>query len=311
MMIRIRKKIPYLFGFLVVLLLIVYQSAIIVPEGHSALLLQSNKLVRNTQGQHFVLKPGLHFKIPFLVQSLLLDHRLQTLTFKESAYSRLAGQPIAVDYYANWRIDNPAAYYQHTQNNLSQANLLILKQITALFQDKQQASTPFSERILHGSATQLNTVISTANKSLNAVGIRIVDIGFKQMQLSAEANAVLLNNMSTEQENMAVAQRANGKANAELIHVTADNSVSLLLAKAEEEAAKIRATGEAEAAKLYNQAYHKNPEFASFYLNLQAYQNGFTPSSMDNFLVLNAKNDLLNNLTNARHTTGKAFKLKI
>jgi membrane protease subunit HflC len=137
-----------------------------------------------------------------------------------------------------------------------------------------------------------------------------VDIGFKQMQPSAAADAVLLNNMSSEQENMAMAQRANGKANAELIHLTADNSVSLILAKAEEEAAQIRAEGEAEAAKIYNLAYHKNPEFASFYLNLQAYQNGFTLSAKHNFLLLNAKSDLLNNSENSRRTAGKPFKLK-
>ncbi|MGB8285934.1 MAG: protease modulator HflC [Candidatus Aquirickettsiella gammari] len=309
MMIRIRKKIHLLLGFLVALLFIIYQSAIIVPEGHSALLLQSGRLVRNTHGQHAVLKPGLHFKIPFLVQSLRLDNRLQTLTFQESAYSSLiAGKPIAVDYYANWRIANPATYYQYTKNNLPQVNLLIQQQITALFQDKR-ASVPFSELILHDS-TQLNAAISSANKKLDAAGIRIVDIGFKQMQPSAAADAVLLNNMSSEQENMAMAQRANGKANAELIHLTADNSVSLILAKAEEEAAQIRAEGEAEAAKIYNLAYHKNPEFASFYLNLQAYQNGFTLSAKDNFLLLNAKSDLLNNSENSRRTAGKPFKLK-
>ncbi|MFM2322417.1 MAG: protein HflC [Pseudomonadota bacterium] len=308
-MIHIRKKIHLLLGLLVALLWIIYQSVLIVPEGYSALLLQSNKLVSHRQGQHLDLKPGLHFKIPFLVQPLLLDNRLQTLTFKESAYSSLAGKPIAVDYYANWRIDNPSAYYQHTQNNLPQVNLLILKQITRLFQN-QQASLPLSELILHGPALQLNAAIAAVNKQLDEAGIRIIDIGFKQMQLSAAADAVLLNKMNTEQENMAVAQRANGKANAELIHVTADNSVSLILASAAEEAAKIRAQGDAKAAEIYNLAYHKNPEFASFYLNLQAYQNGFTLSAMDNFLLLNAKNDLLNNSVRTRRTTGEPFKLK-
>lgn len=309
MMIHIRKKIPLLLGFLVALLWIIYQSVLIVPEGHSALLLQSNKLVNHRQGQHLALKPGLHFKIPFLVQPLLLDNRLQTVTFKESAYSSLTRKPIAINYYANWRIDNPTAYYQHTQNNLPQVHLLILKQITTLFQN-QQLGLPLSELILRGPAMQLNTAIAAANKQLDKAGIHIVDIGFKQMQLSAAADAVLLNNMNTEQENRAIAERANGKANAELIHVTADNSVSLILATAEEEAAQIRAKGDAKAAEIYNLAYRKNPEFAAFYLKVQAYQNGFTHSTMDNFLLLNAKNDLFNNSDNIRRATGKPFKLK-
>ncbi|MGA7536151.1 MAG: hypothetical protein WBV88_02300, partial [Candidatus Rickettsiella isopodorum] len=92
----------------------------------------------------------------------------------------------------------------------------------------------------------------------------------------------LLNSMSTEQENSAITQRAEGKAHAELIRANADNSVSLILAKAKEEAAQIRAQGDAEAAKIYNKAYNKNPEFAAFYLNLQAYQQGFNQTPLLN-----------------------------
>lgn len=295
-MIILRKKIHLFLGFLACLFFIIYQSIIIVPEGHTGLLLAKEKFSHNTQESDAILKPGLHFIIPFFVHPILLDDRLQTLIFSETSDENNSSEkPITIDYFANWRISDPIRYYQQTKNNFQQIKLLIRQQIAILFNAKE-TSIPFNQLILHGSSSQLNSVQSAANKQLKTAGIKLTNIGFKQLHLSAETNAQLLNNMSIEQENIATALRAEGKTNADLIHANADNSVNLILAKAKEEAAQIRAQGDAEAAKIYNQAYNKNPEFAAFYLTLQAYQQGFNQSSMNHFLLLNTKNDPLKKL---------------
>ena len=288
-MILLRKKIHLLLGFLVCLLFILYQSVFIIPEGHSGLLLSEEKLTHNAPS---LLKPGLHFTMPFFIRPILLDNRLQTLIFSETNdENRSSEKSFTLDYFANWRISDPVRYYEHTKNNLQQIKLLITQQITTLFNNKD-TPTSFNQLLLQGSSTQIDSVLSIINKQLNTVGIKLITIGFKQLHLSADANTRLLNNMSYEQENIAIAQRAEGKAKAELIRANADNSVSLILAKAREEAAKIRAQGDAQAAKIYNQAYDKNPEFAAFYLNLEAYQQGFnTQPSMNNFLLLNTKDE--------------------
>lgn len=293
-MIILRKKLHLILGFLVCLLFIVYQSIIIVPEGHTGLLLTKEKFNHNTQEASTIFKPGLHFTILFL-RPILLDDRLQTLTFSETTNdekNNSSEKPITIDYFANWRISDPRRYYQQTKNNFQQIKLLIRQRIATLF-NTQENPIPISKLILHGSSTQLNSFLSAANKQLKSAGIKLTNIGFKQLHLSAESNAQLLNSMSTEQENIAAMLRVEGKANADLIHANADNSVKLILAKAKEQAAQIRAQGDAEAAKIYNQAYSKNPEFAAFYLTLQAYQQGFNQSSMSNFLLLNTKSDQL------------------
>lgn len=285
----LRKKIHLLLGFLACLLFILYQSATIIPEGHSGLLLSAEKLTNPAQGQDLVLKPGLHFKIPFLMRPILLDNRLQTLFFSEiTDATNLQDKPINIDYYASWRISDPVRYYKQTKNNLQEIKLLISQQIATLVNDKAT-----HQLILYGSPTQIDSVLAIVNKQLKTAGIKLIAIGFKQLHLSADANAQLLNSMSSEQENIAIAQRAEGKAKAELIRANADNSVSLILAKAKEEAAQIRAQGDADAAKIYNQAYNKNPEFAAFYLNLEAYQQGFNQSSTNNFLLLNTQDEHL------------------
>jgi modulator of FtsH protease HflC len=291
-MILLRKKIHLLLGFLVCLLFILYQSATIIPEGHSGLLLSEEKLTHNKPDS--VLKPGLHFTIPFFMRPIVLDNRLQTLIFSETNdEDNSSAKSTPVDYFVNWRISDPIQYYQQTKNNLQQIKLLINQQITTLFNNKD-IPISFNQLLLHGSSTQTDSVLSIINKQLNTAGIKLITIGFKQFHLSADANARLLNSMRNEQENITIAQRTEGQAKAELIRANADNSVSLILAKAREEAAKIRAQGDAEAAKIYNQAYDKNPDFAAFYLNLEAYQQGFNNQpSMNNFLLLNTKDEHL------------------
>lgn len=278
-MISLRNKVYLLLGLLICLLFIAYQSVIIVPEGHNGLTLSEEKSIHSDS--NLILKPGLHFIIPFFMRPILLDGRLQTLILSETSNesNNSSEQPITIDYYANWRVNDPVRYYQQTKNNFQLVKLLINKQITALFNDKD-VPISLSQLISHGSPAQIHTVLSMANKQLKTAGMQLIAIGFKQLHLSADSNARILNNMSIEQENNAAAQRALGKANAELIRTHADNAVRLILAKAREEAAKIRAQGDAEAAKIYTQAYNKNPEFAAFYLNLKAVsKQGYNNSS--------------------------------
>ncbi|TLY48071.1 MAG: protease modulator HflC [Gammaproteobacteria bacterium] len=291
-MISLRNKVHLLLGLLVCLLFIVYQSIIIIPEGHRGLLLSEEKLTHSLPNS--ILKPGLHFIIPFFMQPILLDNRLQTLILSETSdeNNNPSEKPITIDYFANWRVSDPIRYYQQTKNNFQQIKLLISQQIATLFNAKD-APMPFSQFIAHGSPAQIDAVLSIVNKQLKTTGIKLIAIGFKQLHLSADANARILDNMSIEQENRATAQHALGKANAEFIRANADSSVNLILAKAKEEAAKIRAQGDAEAAKIYNQAYNQNPEFATFYLNLKTtHQQGYNnPSFMNNFLSVNKKDE--------------------
>lgn len=265
-MISLRNKIYLLLGLLICLLFIAYQSVIIVPEGYKGLVLTEEKSIHAES--HSILKPGLHFIIPFFMRPILLDSRLQTVILSETSddSNPSSEKPIAIDYFANWRVNDPVRYYQQTKNNFQHIKLLINKQITTLFNDKDVPRS-FSQLILHGSPAQIQAVLSVANKQLKTAGIKLIAMGFKQLHLSADNNARILNDMNIEQENSAAAQRALGKANAQLIRAKAESSVNLILAKAKEQAAHIRAQGDAEAAKIYNQAYNKNPEFAAFYLN--------------------------------------------
>ena len=69
--------------------------------------------------------------------------------------------------------------------------------------------------------------------------------------------------------------RAQGQEQAEIIRAKTDASVTIQTAEAERKALTTRGEGDAEAAKIYADAYTKDPEFFSFMRSLDAYKESF------------------------------------
>lgn len=290
-----KNKIILSIVFLMCVLFLSYQSVYTVAEGHTALLEKTN--VAHTE----LLQegPGLHLKLPFFTQPEQIDLRLRSLSFKKSNLLTADAHPLVIDYYIKWKIKDPVLYYQQTHNDTQQTQQQLTHIINTQLQNACAQAT--LNTMISNNRTPIQTIQRQANKQTNALGISLVDIGFKSIDFPTEANAMLLTNRRLEQAQIALEQRAMGKANAENIRQKADNEAALQRVKATEEAALIRGQGDREAAKIYNAAYQKNPQFAAFYLNLEAYQKSFTHSSIDNnFLVLNTKDALFNIKKNLR-----------
>jgi membrane protease subunit HflC len=291
-----KNKITFILSLLILALFLSYQSVYIVEEGHTALLanLHSPSATLREQG------PGLHITLPFFSHPEQIDLRLRNLSFTESNLLSADKRPLLISYYAKWKIIDPILYYQQTHNDNQAVQQHLTQLINTLLQD-ECLHNPLNT-LLSNPNTLTQTIPIQANNQLQTLGISLIDIGFKSIDFPTEANNKLLENRRLEQAQIALEQRAMGKANAESIRLKADNAAALVLAKATEEASLIRGQGDSEAAKIYNAAYQKNPQFAAFYLNLQAYRTGLTqPSSTNNnFLVLNTKEDFFNARKNAR-----------
>lgn len=282
-----KNKIILIFSFLICALFTVYNSVYTVPEGYMALLSPSSS--KKTNHSFSLQGPGLHFKIPFFIQSIPIDTRLQSFSFKNSTLLTADKYPLVIDYYVKWHVTDPALYYLKTGNDTQQIHQRLTQEINTLLQVEYTHNT-LNDIINSKQASILNTLLTQTNIQSKALGITLIDIGFKSIDFPSEASTNLLKNMRTQQARIALEQLAIGKANAENIRIKADNQASLLLAKAKEEAAIIRSQGDATAAKIYSDAYLKNPQFAAFYLNLEAYRQGFTQSAANNnFLVLNTR----------------------
>src|SRR5690606_25870238 len=95
--------------------------------------------------------------------------------------------------------------------------------------------------------------------------------------------------MQSERRRVANERRATGTADSEKIRADAERQREVMIATAYRDAQIQRGQGDAEASRLFAEAFGKDPEFAAFYRSLEAYRASF--NSRGDLLVLDPKAD--------------------
>jgi membrane protease subunit HflC len=85
--------------------------------------------------------------------------------------------------------------------------------------------------------------------------------------------------MEAERKRVANELRSTGAAEGEKIRADADRQREVTIANAYRDAQKIKGEGDAEAARIYAEAFGKDPQFAQFYRSLDAYKASFAGKS--------------------------------
>jgi membrane protease subunit HflC len=111
------------------------------------------------------------------------------------------------------------------------------------------------------------------------LGVEVIDVRVKKIELPSEVNDSVYNRMRTERERLAQELRAEGNEIAEEIRANADKERTVILADAYKEAEITKGEGDAKATSTYAQAFNKNPEFYEFTRSLKAYQSTFENKS--------------------------------
>lgn len=275
----------------VVAAIVLWNSFYIVSQTERAVLLRFGKIVEPD------VKPGLHMKIPYVNSVRKFDARLMTLDSTTSRFLTLEKKALMVDSYAKWRVDDAERFYTATSGMKQIADERLARRLEAALRDQ------FGKRTLHESVSgQRDELMATVTNSLNRaaqqeLGIEVVDVRVKGIDLPREVNRSVFERMSSEREREAREHRAKGKELAEGIRADADRQRRVLLAEAFREAEELRGEGDAQAAAIYAQAYGQDPEFYSFHRSLQAYRDSF--ASKEDMLVLDPKSEFFRYLESA------------
>ena len=266
------------------------QFVFVVFEFDKAVVLQFGKLVKSD------IKPGLHFRVPFVDEVRRFDGRIQTLDTRAERYPTVEKKSVMVDLYAHWKITDVARYYTATGGDAMRAELLISQRINEGLRNQ------FGVRTLHEvvsgerDALMVNMTQKLTDISSKELGIEVVDVRVKRIELPDEVSVDVYNRMNSERAREARKHRSEGKEVAEGIRADADRQKIVLEAEAYGEAEKIRGEGDAKATAIYAAAYGKNSELFNFTRSLQAYRDSF--SSGTNMLVLDPNNSFFSYLKN-------------
>ena len=273
----------------VLLVLLASGSLFAVKEGERAIVIQFGKIQRDeATGETRVFTPGLHFKLPFIDSVRRLDARIQTLDGSPDRFVTSEKKDLIVDSYVKWRIDDFARYYLSTGGNKLQAEALLKQKVNNGL--RSEFGTRTIAQIVSGERSALmNQAMEQASTSSDELGIQIVDVRVKQINLPTEVSNSIFQRMRAERAAVAREHRAEGQEQAEVIRANIDAKVTVMLADAERNARQLRGEGDALAAQIYADVYSKNSDFYSFLRSMDAYKKSF--SSKQDIMVIAPDSD--------------------
>ena len=243
-------------------------SVFIVREAEVGVLFQLGKIVRTD------IPPGLHFKLPLVQDVRRFDQRIMTLDSQPERYLTSEKKDVNVDFFAKWRISEVGRYYTTTSGDQLQA----MQRLTPII--KEGLRNQINQRTLQATvsdarSSMTKTLVDTANEGAKNLGIEIVDVRIKRIDLPDEVSESVYNRMRAERSRVANELRSEGVEASETISSNADRERSVILAEADREAQRIRGEGDAQAADIYAQAYGRDAEFYAFHRSLESYRTAF------------------------------------
>ena len=258
-------------GLLVILLVIVASNAIfVIRETERGVLLKFGEVVNPN------LMPGLHVKVPFVNNVRIFDGRILTVDSNPERYFTQEKKALIVDSYAKFRVKDTKKFYTATNGEEARAAGLLAQRINDGLRNEVAARTV--QEVVSGERDELmDAITQRLSKVANIeLGVEVIDVRVKKIDLPPDVSDSVYRRMNAEREKEARELRSQGQELAEGIRAAADREVTVLEANAFKEAEIIRGDGDANATKVYAEAYNQDPEFYSFVRSLRAYQETFS-----------------------------------
>ena len=272
--------------------IIISQSIYVVSEIERAVKLRFGEIVE------FDVQPGLHFKWPIVNSIKYFDGRILTLDAVPQRYLTSEKKALMVDSFIKWRIKDVAKYFTTTGGDEERAKRLLSQRVDTGLRNEFGVRTV--KEVVSGERDQLMNSLATSLDKIaqQELGVEVLDLRVKKIDLPFEVSDSVYNRMRTERERLARELRAQGNEVAEKIRATADKDKTIILADAYREAEETRGSGDAKATATYAEAYTKDPEFYDFTRSLKAYQSTF--QSKGDILIIDPDSDFFKYLDNSK-----------
>ncbi len=298
-----KKFIGYLIAVVILLILFLFTGPLyIVNEGEQVAITRFGSIVDSHT------EAGLYFKIPFLDKVTTYPKLILSLDGDEQRIPTKEYQYIIVDTTARWKITDPVKFYQNfitldnaynklsdiidsstrtviTRNRLSEivrsSNIINTvktseeeleededtKEIDSLVNANTQ-----NEIVLKGRNALCKEMTMEAKKQISEFGIELIDIVPRQVKYSDELTDSVYSRMIKERNQVAQAYRSLGEARKAKWLGKLENDKSKILSEAYSKSEEIKGNADAQAAKIYAEAYNKDPDFYTFWKSMESYK---------------------------------------
>lgn len=215
--------------------------------------------------------PGLHFKKPFIEQVIFIDKRILSLDIRPQEVLASDQRRILVDSFARYKVVDPLKRYQAAATDRIASDLLEGIMVSTV--RDVLASQPMQSIVSGQRAELMEQISSLTNQRAASIGLEVVDVRLKRVDLPIENSQAIFRRMETERQQEAAEKRAEGERDKVKITSDADRQVAVLVADAERQSQIIRGEADGRAVKIFADAFGKDEEFFEFYRTMQAYRS--------------------------------------
>jgi len=245
------------------------------------------------QIQNVITEPGLNIKLPPPFQNVTyLDKRLLTLDNADTEPMLTAEkQRVVIDWYVRWRITDPLQYIRNVGIDEGAGAVQLTRVVRNAFQEEINKRTVRELLSLkrEGLMEDVKREVLEAVTGGKPWGIDVVDVRITRADYVDAITESVYRRMEAERKRVANELRSTGAAEGEKIRADADRQREVTVANAYRDAQKIKGEGDAEAARIYAEAFGRDPQFAQFYRSLEAYKQTFAKKS--DVMVLDPSSD--------------------
>jgi membrane protease subunit HflC len=291
------NKIKLVLGGIGFLLVILGLSMFTIDQRQFALVFQLGEVKRE------IVEPGLYFKIPFIQNVRYFEKRILTIDNPEpERFITSEKKNVLVDSYVKWRIVDPKLYYISVGGDEARAKIRLTQTVNGGLREE------FGRRTVHEVVSGerdkiMDEMRNKADIDARKIGVQIVDVRVKRVDLPAEVSESVYRRMEAERKRVANELRSQGSAEAERIRADAEKQREVIVAEAYRDAQKVKGEGDAKASATYASAFGQNAEFYAFYRSLEAYRGSFKARS--DVMVVDPSSDFFKYMKNVGKSSNK------
>jgi membrane protease subunit HflC len=235
------------------------------------------------QIKEVITEPGLNIKLPPPLQNVsYIDKRLLTLDSPDTEPMLTAEkQRVDIDWYVRWRITDPLAYIRNVGLDEKSGANQLNRVVRNAFQEEINKRT-VKDLLSLSRDVLMNDVKREVLEKVRGDkpwGVDVVDVRITRADYVDAITESVYRRMEAERKRVANELRSTGAAEGEKIRADADRQREVTIANAYREAQKIKGQGDSQAARIYNESFGRDPQFAQFYRSLDAYKASFAKKS--------------------------------
>jgi len=305
--------------FIVIIAIIIFVLVLIGPfyvidEGEQAVIVRMGKVINSVN------QAGLYMKIPFVDDVVKYPKKIMAWNGEQKSIPTREKQYIWVDVTARWKISDPLKFYEsiktvnmayeklgevidsevktvvvenYFNESVRNSNIIMERKVTiddlgvsadvdpGFITSSIQTDVHY-EPISRGRRQLSAEMLARSRRMVPEYGIELIDVVIRQIRYNEELTQSVYSRMIKERNQIAQAIRSEGEGRKADILGQMERERMTVISTAYREAESIKGTADAEATRIYADAYNRDRDFFDFWRAIESYRT--TIPSMDKTL---------------------------